>query len=53
MGGRVHQPSSPGDEQWSYDGQGIVDVAVRAGMLNIFQYDLWHMVLPVQGPTRK
>ena len=30
-----------------------MDVAVRAGMLNIFQHDLWHLVLPVQGPTRK
>ena len=40
------------DQTHSYDGEGVIDIAPRAGMLNIFQHDLVHMGLPVSG-TRK
>eukprot|EP01046_Picozoa_sp_COSAG06_P072200 COSAG06_NODE_21012_length_773_cov_1.041543_1_plen_211_part_01 len=37
------------DQTHKYDGEGVIDIAPRAGMLNIFQHNLVHMGLPVSG----
>ena len=37
------------DEQFVYEGAGIIDIAPVAGTLNVFQHDLVHCGLPCSG----
>jgi hypothetical protein len=37
------------DQEFKYEGHGIIDIIPSEGMLNVFQHDLWHMGLAMSG----